>query len=113
MQCILQSLRQSHWVEVIALKSFCLFQNQKTKGGMAARLTLGRLTLGRLILGRPTLARPTCTILNLQQFNNSGRAQKPSSASPTQLTANTEPAIAATDIKVAIALTDRMTKSLV
>jgi hypothetical protein len=37
-----------------------------------------------------------------------GRTQKPSRASPTQLNANIEQAIAATDAKVAIALIDRM-----
>jgi hypothetical protein len=43
---------------------------------------------------------------------NSGHTQKPSSASPTQLNASIEQAIAATDAKVAMAFTDCMTKPL-
>src|SRR5258708_4006974 len=41
---------------------------------------------------------------------NSGHTQKPSSASPTQLNASIEQAIAATDAKVAMAFTECMTK---
>jgi hypothetical protein len=41
----------------------------------------------------------------------SGSPQKPSSARPTQLNANIEQTIAANDAQVAIAFTDRMTRS--
>jgi hypothetical protein len=41
---------------------------------------------------------------------NSTQIQKPSSARPTQLNANIEQAIAATDAKVAIVFADLMTK---
>jgi hypothetical protein len=41
----------------------------------------------------------------------SGPSQKPSSARPTQLKANIEQTIAASDAQVAIAFTDRMTRS--
>jgi hypothetical protein len=39
-----------------------------------------------------------------------GQNQKPSSARPTQLSANAEDAITATDARVAIALTDDITE---
>jgi hypothetical protein len=54
---------------------------------------------------RPTLARPH------RHIYATGQTQKPSSARPTQLNANIEQPIAATDAKVAIALTDRMTRT--
>src|SRR5271169_2213506 len=42
----------------------------------------------------------------------SGRAQKPSSARPTQLNANSEKATTATEAKAAIVFTDGMTRTL-
>jgi hypothetical protein len=47
---------------------------------------------------------------NGQQFGRYKHRQKPSRARPTQLNTNTEEAIAATDAKVAIALTDDITE---
>jgi hypothetical protein len=47
-----------------------------------------------------------------QNYTNSGHTQKPSNARPTQLNANIEQTIAATDAKVAIVFADRMTRTL-